>query len=460
MDSGNAIQIELGSEKFLKLLGDETFKAAYGGRAGMKSYFFADLHIAMALKYASRPDGGYRALCLREIQKSIRQSSKRLLEQRIQHYGLGQHFEVQDQIIKAPNGGVFAFHGLQNHTAESVKSFEGFDVADIEEGQTLSQRSIDLLVPTIIRKPGAQIWARWNPRHETDPIDIMFRGDNPLPNSVCIQVGYQDNPWLSDEVKSQIDADYAADPEKAEHIWGGGYDIVTEGAYYAKLIAQAEREGRIGDFPYDPALPVMTGWDIGIDDYTAVWFFQRNGRHVRAIDYYEVSGEGAPEIVRAALPECLPARHELYSYKDDRANPYRYLRHYFPHDVRVREWGGGAKTRYQTLMELGVKPIMVGAQQGPVERIAASRALLPFVSFDDNPRVQLGLRRLRRYSRKFNKILETYGAPLHDENSHGADAFGEFAMNCRIAPLPKAIKKPAAPKDYRGTRPQEAAGWR
>ncbi len=409
----------------MPLLGKATFKGCHGGRGGTKSYFFADMHIARAL---SQP--GYRALCLREVQRSIKESSKRLLEQRIQHHQVGHLFEVMDTEIRCPGGGQFVFHGLQNHTAESVKSFEGFDVADIEEGQTIKQRSLDLLIPTIIRKPEAEIWARWNPRHDTDPIDKLFRGPKAPPGSVCVEVGHQDNPWLSDEMRRQIEADYESDPEKAAHIWGGGYEIITEGAYYAKQIAQADREGRIGEFPYDPDLPVLTGWDIGVDDYTAIWFFQENGREVRAIDYYECSGEGADHVADV-----------LHS------KPYTYRAHYLPHDVRNREWGAGAKKREDTLRELGVTPVRVGARLGPVERINATRALLPIVSFHKET-TWLGVKRLRNYCRKFNESTQSYMGPLHDDSSHGSDAFGEWAINCSIRPAPPKDKTEPNFNDY------------
>jgi len=436
MASRQTLRIEVGSERFLPLLEPKTFKGAHGGRAGMKSYFFADMHIARSV---SQP--AYRALCLREVQKSIKESSKFLLEQRIQHYGLGHLFEVQDTRIKTPGGGELVFHGLQNHTAESVKSFEGFDVADIEEGQTIKQRSLDLLIPTIIRKPGAEIWARWNPRHDTDAIDRLFREGGPPPNSVCVEVTWKDNPWLSDEVKAQIEADYASDPEKAQHIWGGGYEIVTEGAYYAKLIANAERDGRIGDFPWDPDLPVVTGWDIGVDDYSAVWFLQENGAEVRAIDYLECSGEGADFIA-----------DYIHS------KPYEYRAHYLPHDVNVREWGGGAKKRSQTLQELGVSPVRPGARLGPAERINATRRLLPIVSFD-KVNCALGIKRLRNYSRKYNESMQSYLGPAHDDNSHGADAFGEFAVNCPIVPRVKKPEEADKFDDYRARETEGSSSW-
>lgn len=427
------------AEKFGPLLElGKTFRAAHGGRAGMKSFFFADLHIARAM---SQP--GYRALLLREVQKSIKESSKRLLEERIQFHGLGEYFQILETEIRGPGGGEFVFHGLQNHTAESVKSFQGFDVADIEEAQTVKQRSLDLLVPTIIRKEDAEIWARWNPRNEDDPIDKMFRGGNPPPNSVCVEVGWRDNPYLNEQTLRQIEADYAADPEKAQHVWGGGYETVTEGAYFARLIAGIERLGRVGPFPHDPERPVKTAWDLGVDDYTAIWFFQEHwadGKpRVRVIDYYETSGDGADLIAQDAI----------------KSNDYDYEMHHLPHDVSVREWGAGARSRRDTLRECGVSPIHTGVRQGPEERINAARALLPFCEFDDNPRVRLGLTRLRRYSRKRNENLGVWQGPSHDENSHGADAFGEYAVNSPLLAAAKAQSAPEAFTDY--SAPREAS---
>jgi len=411
------VRIELGTEKFIPLLGDHTFKGGHGGRASMKSYFFADMHIARALTPTQYNPGGYRALCLREVQRSIKESSKRLLEQRIQFHNVGYAFNVLDQEIRTPRDGKLVFQGMQEQTAESIKSFEDFDVADIEEGQTIKQRSLDLLIPTIIRKEGAQIWARWNPRNDTDPIDKMFRSSKARPSMVCVEVGYEDNPWLTKATLEQIESDFEADPEKAMHIWGGGYEIISEGSYFGKLMAIADKEGRIGNYPFDPDLPVYTSWDIGVDDYTAIWFMQQNGSQVRCIDYYETSGDGAETIYDEAIKN----------------KPYKYAAHYLPHDVMVREWGAGAKTRFQTLTDMGMKNIRVGVAQNPAERINAARAILPIVSFNKDT-VSVGVKRLRDYKRRLNRATGFYGGILHDDASHGADAFGEFAVNCQVRP--------------------------
>lgn len=237
------------------------------------------------------------------------------------------------------------------------------------------------------------------------------------------------------------------------------FDAAVPGSYYGSHMSNAKLDGRIGLFPYDPTLGVITAWDIGVDDYTAVWFLQENGREVRAIDYYETSGEGADAIVGAALPELLPDPEESKRALEERGRPaYRYTRHHFPHDVMVREWGAGGKSRFETLHKLGVKPIMVGAQLGPAERINATRRLLPMVSFD-RERCSVGLDRMRNYRRNWNKSLAVYTGPVHDENSHGADAFGEFAVNCHIAPA-KPVVPSRNPPDLWGRQNAIANGWK
>lgn len=218
------------------------------------------------------------------------------------------------------------------------------------------------------------------------------------------------------------------------------FDAAVPGSYYGPQIGKAREEGRVGSFPYDPALPVKTAWDIGVDDYTAVWFFQENGKQVRAIDYFETSGEG-PESVKAFM----------------QTKPYKYAFHYLPHDVMVREWGAGAKTRYQTLLELGIRPVRVGAAMDPAERINASRRLLPIVSFDAVA-CAVGLDRMRNYRKRWNASLMAYTGPLHDENSHGADAFGEFAVNAAIV-VPKPVTPAANPPDLWG-RPRTTNAWK
>lgn len=413
------------------------YKGAYGGRGGGKSHFFAEKLIVKCFSET------LRAACIREVQNSIKDSVRQLLIDKIDKMGLGYFFEVLDQEIRGKNGSLIIFKGMQSYNAENIKSLEGFDIAWVEEAQTLSAKSLRLLNPTI-RKERSELWFSWNPRYDDDPVDRFFRGGKKRTSMVCVECNWDDNPFFPAILLQEKDDDYAIDPEMAEHVWGGGYEIISEGAYYAKLLHAAEKEGRIGPFGYNPRLPVDTAWDIGVDDYTAIWFIQNNGRQVFLIDYYEVSGEGAEEIVKQTLPELNPDVQEAAAQMLEigRKEPFVYGGHWLPHDVKNREWGAGGKERSLTLMGFGVKPLHVGVATNPANRIAAVRKLLPVCYFNDTSRVQVGLQRLRRYSRRWNESMQTYGAPLHDENSHGSDAFGEYAINNEIrVQKPKDKKK-------------------
>lgn len=413
------------------------YKGAYGGRGGAKSHFFAEELIERCFTKETR------AVCLREVQNTLKESVRQLLCDKISKFGLGEFFEPLEAEIRARNGSIIIFRGMQAFNAESIKSLEGFDIAWIEEAQTFSARSLRMLRPTI-RKPGSEIWASWNPRHDDDAIDDFFRGATKYPGAICVPVGWADNPWFPEVLQQEMEHDYAADAEMAEHVWGGGYEIITEASYFARLIAKAENEGRIGDFPHDPKKRLRTGWDIGVDDYTAIWFIEDNGEIPTVVDFYEASGEGVPQLVAQCLPELLPELDQQVSglRQLGRDEPFKYNVHFLPHDVKVREWGGGAKERIVTLHEHGVKPVHAGVKDKDGDRINATRELLKILRFNNTPRVQKGIKRIRRYSRRFNEAMQTFGEPLKDGNDHAADALGEYALNCGLIPEPEPKKKP------------------
>jgi phage terminase large subunit len=201
---------------FKPLLYPARYKGAYGGRGSAKSHFFAGLMIEESIM------GKLDCVCLREMQKSLQFSVKKLLELKISSMNAGAYFEVQDKRILSRHGGVIIFEGMQNQTAESIKSLEGFDRAWFEEAQAASQRSLDMLRPTI-RKPKSEMWFSWNPNRKTDPIDALLRDENPPPDSIVVSVNYRDNPWLPDVLVSEIGYDQQRDPDKFAHIWLGGY---------------------------------------------------------------------------------------------------------------------------------------------------------------------------------------------------------------------------------------------
>ena len=202
----------------LPLLEPKRYKGAFGGRGSGKSHFFAELMIESHIIDPNRS-----SVCVREIQKSLSQSVKRLLEDKIQALGAGSYFEVQDAVIKSRSGtGSIIFQGMQNHTADSIKSLEGYDCAWVEEAQSLSQRSLDLLRPTI-RKENSELWFSWNPNRDDDPVDQLLRGENPPPSSTIIPVNYDDNPWFPDVLREEMEYDRKRDIDKWNHVWRGEY---------------------------------------------------------------------------------------------------------------------------------------------------------------------------------------------------------------------------------------------
>lgn len=233
---------------FKPLLKDSRYKGAHGGRGSGKSHFFAELLIERCLIEKTS------AVCVREIQKSLAQSVKKLLELKIEAMGLGSMFEVQEAQIKTPGGGLIIFQGMQNHTADSIKSLEGYDVAWVEEAQSLSQRSLDLLRPTL-RKPGSELWFSWNPNLETDPVDALLRGETPPPDAVVVQANYRDNPWLPDVLRDELQYDQKRDPDKFAHVWLGEYARNSGSRVF--------RNWTIGEFDVPPDAVIRQGADWG-----------------------------------------------------------------------------------------------------------------------------------------------------------------------------------------------------
>jgi phage terminase large subunit len=206
---------------FLPLLKPARYKGAHGGRGSGKSHFFGEMLIERSI--ASKVD----AVCVREVQRSLDQSVKKLLEEKIAGLNAGAYFEVQDAKIKSRHGGLIIFQGMQNHTADSIKSLEGYGIGWVEEAQSLSQRSLDLLRPTI-RTEGSELWFSWNPDQDTDPVDALLRGENPPPDSIVIEVNYEGNPWFPDVLRAEMEYDRKRDPDKYAHIWRGKYNSRSE----------------------------------------------------------------------------------------------------------------------------------------------------------------------------------------------------------------------------------------
>lgn len=235
--------------KFAPLLNPARYKGAHGGRGSGKSHFFAEMLVE---QHVMNP--GMRSVCIREVQRSLAQSVKLLVEDKIRKLGLSDMFRSKESEIVAPGEGLILFQGMQNHTADSIKSLEGYQIAWFEEAQSASQRSLDLLRPTI-RAKGSELWFSWNPQHETDPIDVLLRGDTPPPNSVVIEVNYEDNPWFPDELRDEMEYDKRRDPDKYLHVWRGAYERNSESRVF--------KNWKIEEFETQPDWVLRQGADWG-----------------------------------------------------------------------------------------------------------------------------------------------------------------------------------------------------
>lgn len=255
--------------KFRPLLEPSRYKGIYGGRGKGASHFFAELLIERCIM--QKTDW----VCLREVQKTLDQSVKKLLEHKIQKMGVGAYFDIQLNKIKTPYGGVISFAGMQDHTAESIKSLEGYDGAWFEEAQSCSQRSLDLLIPTI-RKDGSEIWFSWNPEQETDPIDQFLRKDPP-PNAITVAASYKDNPFLPKVLVDEVEWMKARDYQKYLHIWEGEYNVNSDALVF--------KNWRVEEFEANETDVFRFGadWGYSIDPSVLVRCFAR-GRTLY-IDY-------------------------------------------------------------------------------------------------------------------------------------------------------------------------------
>jgi phage terminase large subunit len=391
------------------------YKVLYGGRGSAKSWSVAR---ALLVKGLERP---LRILCAREFQNSIQDSVHALLADQIRGMGLDGHYEIQRARIVGRNGTTFGFEGLR-HNIASIKSYEGADICWVEEAQTVSKESWDILVPTI-RKPESEIWVTFNPELDSDETWRRFVV-SPPPNAKVLKVNWDANPWFPDVLAAEKDHLKATDPDAYLTVWEGHCRQVLEGAIYANEIRAATEDERITRVPYDKAKPVDVYFDIGWADYTSAWFGQWVGQEFHLIDYMQ--GHLKPWSAYMA---------------DMQKRGYVYRTVWLPHDAQAKELGTGKSIEDQT-RAAGYRT-MIAPQLSVLDGINAARELFNRCWFDAEKCAD-GLQCLRRY--RWDKD-ETRGgfkrAPLHDEFSHGADAFRYAAVSAKRDVKAAPIKYPA-----------------
>jgi phage terminase large subunit len=408
------------------------YKVAYGGRGSGKSHSFA---IALLTIAASRK---VRVLCTREIQKSIRDSVHRLLSDQIERMGLQSHFRVLDTEIRGKNGSEFLFTGLSNQTADSVKSFEGVDIAWCEEAQSISKRSWDVLIPTI-RKEGSEIWVSFNPDLDSDDTYQRFVV-HPPPDTVSVLINWRDNPWFPKVLNDEREHAKRSNPEDYGNIWEGTCKSAIAGAIYAKEMDYARENRLIRPVPHDPSLPVQCIWDLGWNDAMAIVFVQKAASELRVIDYLEDSFQTLDWYVR-----------------ETERRGYKIAEDWIPHDGTHRDFKTGKSTK--EILEGFGRTVEVIPNVSVEDGIRTARMVFKRCYFDEVKTEKL-VECLRRYRRSINAQTGEPGAPLHDVFSHGADGFRYLGVVAEL--LGKALQRTAHPifaTHHIGRQPATMAGY-
>jgi phage terminase large subunit len=381
------------------------FKVLYGGRDSAKSWSIAR---ALVLEGAEQP---LPIGCFREVQRSIKDSVHQLLANQIEDLGLSRFYDIKHERIVGENGTTFGFAGLSAQTRESIKSWEGLKRAWVEEAQTVSKRSWDILEPTI-RAPGSEIWVSFNPDMDTDETYKRFV-ISPSPEVASAFVNWNDNPWRSTVLDAARERMQRESPDDYAHIYGGQCRPAVEGAIYYKEVSALRQSGRLGNVHYDPMLKVHVVCDLGFNDYMSILLVQRLASEIRVIRYIE------------------DRLRDIPSYSQELRNlNLNYGTVFLPHDGRAKTLvaasnalGATAQEQFENLgWRTEIVPDQVGIEQG----IRKAREVFPRVFIDKTNASEL-VNRLGRYRRRVNS--EGQGStPMHTDDSHGADGFRYLAL--------------------------------
>ena len=376
------------------------YKVLYGGRGGAKSWGIARALLVLGSK---KP---IRILCAREFMTSMKDSVHKLLSDQIDALGLGFFYEVTQANIRGKNGSEFSFVGLRNNVA-NVKSYEGVDICWVEEAQTVSKMSWDVLIPTI-RKENSEIWVSFNPELETDETYQRFVY-SPPETAIVQKINWNDNPWFPETLRLEKDSLKARDIEAYNTVWEGICRKTVDGAVFAKEMQAAELEERITNVPYDPIKPVHIVFDLGWSDATAWWVLQFVGMENRLIKYDECNQTTITEIM---------AKIQTYGYIIDTL--------WLPHDAENKTLAGNGRSIEEIVRAMGYKTRII-PKMPIADSINAARTIFRNMWFDKK-NCATGLQCLSHYRYEVDPDTGQFSRnPLHDNYSHGADAFRYIA---------------------------------
>ena len=405
----NQLNVEV-IEKLQPLLAPKRYKGAYGGRGGAKSHFFAE-QIVIRTYFTN-----CRIVCIREVQNSIKDSVKQLIVDKITKFNMLNNYEILETEIRCKKTNSFIiFKGMQSYNAANIKSLEGFDVAWVEEAQTLSQASLDMLIPTIRKEDvekgtESELWFSWNPRYKTDAVDKFFR-KSPPSDAISIFINWSDNKWFPNVLHKAMLHDFAVDPDKAEHIWNGAYGS-GQGAILSRWVYEAERQGRIhNEVSYDKlGSPIEISSDLGFRDTASWWFWQRLPMGYKLLSYDGDNGLDADDWI-----------DRLKQTIEEVGMPLGKI--WLPHDARVKTFQSKHSSLEKFINAFGAKKVGIVPLTKKEHLISAARTIIKQCEFH-KANCESGLDGLTAWEFEYNEENGAFSRePIHNWASHPSDAF-------------------------------------
>lgn len=408
------------------------YRGAHGGRGSGKSHFFAEDLIEASMREPGDFGGeGLRSVCLREVQKDLKQSSKLLIESKLRQFRITEAdgFKLYTDCITTPGDGLIIFKGMSDYTAESIKSLEGFKRGWWDEAQTASLRSLNLYRPTL-RARGSVRDFSWNPTRKSDPIEALLRGAILPTGAKVVEANWRDNPFWNEELELERLDFLRTQPDQYPHIWDGEYVSVIAGAYFAAELVKAKNEGRLRGFvAADPLLSIRVFVDIGGTgaraDSFVMWVVQFVGREIRLLDYYESVGQPVgTHLDWLRRREYKPGRAQIWLPHDGDTQDKVYDASY---EKALGKQGAGYDVTVVPNQGKGAAKARIEAAR---RHFGACRFNVPDVVVlgadgePATPTCAAGLEALGWYHEKRDDVRLVGLGPDHDWSSHGSDAFG------------------------------------
>lgn len=396
-----AIDIEL-PDKFSGLFEPHRYKVFHGGRGGAKSRSFASALVMLAIQ---KP---IRVLCGREFQRSISDSVHSLLDDEIKRSKVEDLLQVKRDIIEGKNGSRFMFAGMR-HNIQSIKSKEGIDIAWIEEANTLSRESLDVLIPTI-RKEGSEIWFSFNCDSEEDPVYHDFVV-NEHPEALVVKVNYWDNPWFPEVLRKEMEWDKSHDTDKYLHVWEGE----PKRASHAQVFAG---RWRIQDFdtPDDAQFYYGADWGFSVDPTAIVRLFIHNKKLYIDREAYGVGVDidKTPELFDTVMTDMAWFKAAM---KDDPERKQDYIK-------RARQWAIVADSaRPETISYMKRQGFNIrGAKKGKGSVEDGIEFLKSFDEIIVHPSCRHAKYELQYFSYKLDRLTGEPTPVIEDKHNHIIDA--------------------------------------